>query len=218
MLANYLRTAFAVFKRRPFFTIVSLFGITVTLAVLLIVTALMMMRKGKRFSLAAGAVLALAVLVKVNLIFLIPFLLLRRRWHVVLGFVAGCLVLLGLGLAVDGPDAVSDYAFTQLPRISEYGDSGTVEMALVSLVVAGLLASERLAERRSLGRAVLGGIILGLAVSVKAPGVLLALPLLHAAWGEDRPRSLARVGWIAAVAVALTLVLNPTLPEQRRWE
>jgi hypothetical protein len=44
--------------------------------------------------------------------------------------------------------------------------------------------------------------------------VLLALPLVHAAWGSDRPRSLARVGWIAAVAVALTLVLNPALPER----
>ncbi len=100
------------------------------------------------------------------------------------------------------------------PALVQASHFGTVEMALVTLVVAGLLASERLAERRSLGRTIVGGIVLGLAVSVKAPGVLVALPLLHAAWAEDRPRSLARVGWIAAVALALVFVLNPTLPER----
>jgi putative ABC transport system permease protein len=41
MLANYLKIAFAVFKRRPFFTFVNLFGITFTLAILLIGTAML---------------------------------------------------------------------------------------------------------------------------------------------------------------------------------
>jgi len=97
---------------------------------LLILTALLVMRKGARSSLAAGGLLALTTLLKLNCVFLLPFLLLRRRWHVVLGFAAGGLLLLGLSLAIDGPDAVSDYAFTQMPRITEHGEGGTVEMSL----------------------------------------------------------------------------------------
>lgn len=41
MLANYLKLALAVLRRRKFFTFVSLFGISFTLAVLLVVTALL---------------------------------------------------------------------------------------------------------------------------------------------------------------------------------
>ena len=97
---------------------------------LLILSALIVMKKGTRSSLAAGGLLALATLMKLNCIFLLPFLLLRRRWHAALGFVAGGLLLFGLSLAIDGPDAVSDYAFTQLPRISEYGEGGPAELGL----------------------------------------------------------------------------------------
>jgi len=97
---------------------------------LLILSALIVMKKGTRSSLAAGGLLALATLMKLNCIFLLPFLLLRRRWHAALGFVAGGLLLFGLSLAIDGPDAISDYAFTQLPRISEYGEGGPPELGL----------------------------------------------------------------------------------------
>ncbi|MCP4659272.1 MAG: FtsX-like permease family protein [bacterium] len=41
MLKNYLKIAFAVFMRRKFFTFVNLFGITFTLAILLVVAALL---------------------------------------------------------------------------------------------------------------------------------------------------------------------------------
>ena len=41
MLANYFKTAIAVFRRRPFFTAVSLFGITFTLLVLIVATAML---------------------------------------------------------------------------------------------------------------------------------------------------------------------------------
>ena len=97
---------------------------------LLVLGALLAMRKGTRASLIAGGLLALATLIKLNCIFLLPFLLLRRRWHAVLGFAAGGLLLLGLSFAIDGPDAISDYAFTHLPRIAEYGEGGPVEMSL----------------------------------------------------------------------------------------
>jgi len=41
MIKNYLKIALAVFRRRPFFTVVSLFAIAVTLSVILVATALL---------------------------------------------------------------------------------------------------------------------------------------------------------------------------------
>ncbi|HEX8548485.1 MAG TPA: ABC transporter permease, partial [Cytophagaceae bacterium] len=41
MLKNYFKIAIAVFKRRKFFTFISLFGITFTLTILIVITALM---------------------------------------------------------------------------------------------------------------------------------------------------------------------------------
>jgi hypothetical protein len=97
---------------------------------LLILGALLMMGKGTRQALVGGGLLALATLMKLNCIFLIPFLLLRRRWHALLGFVAGGILLLGVSLVVDGPAAISDYAGNQMPRIAEHGEGGTPEMSL----------------------------------------------------------------------------------------
>jgi hypothetical protein len=91
---------------------------------LLILAALTLARRGGRAALAAGGLLALAAVVKINCIFLVPFLMLQRRWRAALGFAIGGLLLLGLSLVLDGPRAVSDYATEQLPRISEYGELG----------------------------------------------------------------------------------------------
>jgi len=98
--------------------------------ILLSILVALALMKGARSCVAAGGILALATLMKLNCLFLLPFLLLRRRWRAALGFVAGGVILLGISLAWDGPAAVSDYASNQLPRISQYGEGGTPEMAL----------------------------------------------------------------------------------------
>lgn len=98
--------------------------------ILLLIMAALGLIVGRRSCLAAGGLLSLATLMKLNCVFMLPFLLLRRRWRAALGYVAGGIVLLGLSLAIDGPAAVSDYAFEQLPRIAEHGEGGTPEMAL----------------------------------------------------------------------------------------
>jgi uncharacterized membrane protein len=98
--------------------------------ILLLILVAAALTKGVRTSLVAGALLALATLMKLNCVFLVPFLLLRRQWRAALGFVAGGLVLLGISLAWDGPAAVLDYTSNQLPRIAELGEGGTPEMAL----------------------------------------------------------------------------------------
>jgi len=108
---------------------------------LLLLAALRLMQSRRpRSSLAAGCLVALATLLKLNCAFLIPFLALRRRWRTVGGFLLGVVVLLGLDLAVSGPARVSDYLFRELPRISAHGEGGTREMSLPRSTFAGVLA------------------------------------------------------------------------------
>jgi hypothetical protein len=96
------------------------------------------------------------------------------------------------------------------PALVQASHFGTVEAPLVAFVVAGLWAAERLAERPSAARAVAGGVVLGLAASVKSPGVLLALPLMHAALSRREGAAL-RIAIGAGVAAAVALLLNPAL-------
>jgi hypothetical protein len=98
---------------------------------LLVMLALTLMQPGvPRKSIAAGGLLALAALFKPSCAFLLPFLLLRGRWRVAGGFLAGGLLLLGLDLAVGGPARVAGYALREVPRISRHGEGGTRAMAL----------------------------------------------------------------------------------------
>jgi hypothetical protein len=98
---------------------------------LLILAALALMRSRRsRSSFTAGILFSLASLLKLNCIFLLPFLLFRRRWRVVAGFVVGGVALLGLDLVVNGPSQVQAYVFRELPRISEHGEGGTRAMSL----------------------------------------------------------------------------------------
>ena len=111
----------------------------------------------------------------------------------------------GRGLTGRGVDRP---AFPALVQASHFG---TVEAPLVALLVAGMLAAERLAERPGALRAAAAGAVLGLAVSVKAPGAVLALPMLHAAWSGGEPARTRRVAALIATAVVLTIALNPGL-------
>jgi len=107
---------------------------------LLIVLAMALMRSRRpRSSFAAGVLFSLASLLKLNCAFLLPFLLIRRRWRVAAGFVLGGVALLGLDLAVDGPSEVQRYLFRELPRISEHGEGGTREMSLPRAAFASVM-------------------------------------------------------------------------------
>ena len=97
------------------------------------------------------------------------------------------------------------------PALVQASHFGTVEAPLVALVVAGMLAAERLAERPGLRRAVVTGAVLGLATSVKAPGAILLLPALHAAWNGDRRASLGRAAALLATTAVLLVALNPAI-------
>ncbi|HMB68559.1 MAG TPA: glycosyltransferase family 39 protein, partial [bacterium] len=103
------------------------------------------------------------------------------------------------------------------PALVQASHFGTVEAPLVALLVAGMLTAERLAERPGILRAAAAGAVLGMAVSVKAPGAVLALPMLHAAWlgggpsGAADPARGRRVVVLLAAAVVLAIALNPGL-------
>jgi hypothetical protein len=93
----------------------------VTLAILMV--ALCYLAQGRR-EILAGVLLACATAVKLHGVFLIPFLLVRKRWHAVLGFFAGAAGILLISLLVHGPGPLGRYVFEELPRISRYGDRG----------------------------------------------------------------------------------------------
>ncbi|MGQ0721168.1 MAG: glycosyltransferase family 39 protein [Candidatus Eiseniibacteriota bacterium] len=112
------------------------------------------------------------------------------------------------------------------PALVQASHFGTVEAPLVALLAAGMLAAERLAEWREAGRAMArraaaAGAVLGLAVSVKAPGAVLVLPMLHALAGSGdgegrgeggwRRRFLGRAGLLLGTAAVVAVALNPAL-------
>jgi hypothetical protein len=97
---------------------------------LLAIVAAVSWPRGRRSTFAAGAFLALATLLKLHCIFLLPFLALRRRWRLLGGFAAGLVALFLLGGVVDGFSALPAYVTDEMPRISRYGESGSREMAL----------------------------------------------------------------------------------------
>lgn len=172
---------------------------------LLAVTALALMRSPRpRASFAAGLLFSLASLVKLNCVFLLPFLLIRRQWRVAIGFVVGGIALLGLDLAVDGPSRVQAYWFHELPRISEHGEGGTREMSLPRAAFGSVL---RDAEP---GRTVMDGrsypasyfrFVLNAALVQALPGDLIRRSARAAGW------PLPHLSHLASFFLALFLLL-----------
>lgn len=100
------------------------------LTLLLIAAALRPLVSDGRQTVASGFLLALATVLKLNVGFLVPFLLLRRKFRLVLAYAASGLILLGVSLTLDGPALWSDYVVHEMPRISRFGERGTEEMRL----------------------------------------------------------------------------------------
>lgn len=73
---------------------------------------------------------------KLHTAFLIPFLVLRRRWRALGGFLLGSSAILLATAATTGVTSLRDYVGSQLPRISRFGEVGTPAMRLPSDVIA----------------------------------------------------------------------------------
>lgn len=92
---------------------------------LLISAALFVMLKKPEWAIAAGILLAFATLLKLNCVYFIPFLLLRKQFKATLGYLAGGVLIVVLTLLFNGVDNTMQYVFTEFPRISANGENGT---------------------------------------------------------------------------------------------
>ncbi len=107
---------------------------------LLVVLAIRPLVRDGRESLASGLLLAAATLLKLNVVFFVPFLAWRRQWRVLAGYGLGGLALIAASIALDGTSALGDYVTRELPRISRHGEAGTVEMRLPQETLQSLRA------------------------------------------------------------------------------
>ncbi|HOX39029.1 MAG TPA: glycosyltransferase family 87 protein [Candidatus Brocadiia bacterium] len=99
----------------------------------------LMARGGGRRDAAAGALLALAVLLKLHVALIVPFLILRRKTRALAGLAAGIIAISILSLIFNGPDEIYDYIVVQMPRISYFEAGGTLEYWLPDKELAPLL-------------------------------------------------------------------------------
>lgn len=84
----------------------------------------------KKWFIVAGLLLAAATMMKLHVVYLIPFVIYRKQYRVVTGYAAGLVLVLALSFGFFGEKQVIDYIFVELPRISLYGESGTGNMLL----------------------------------------------------------------------------------------
>ena len=91
---------------------------TLTL-LLLVIGFAWIVRRRKTFW--AGILFALAALLKLNCVYIFPFLVLRRQWKAAGGFVAGGIGLFLLSTLLNGPASSLDYIREEIPYISNFG-------------------------------------------------------------------------------------------------
>jgi hypothetical protein len=96
--------------------------------------------RDRRGGIASGVMLAAATMLKLNVCYLALFLLLRRKWRVLAGYILGAFALVLLTLVVNGPGAFREYVEQELPRIARHGERGTSEMLLEDTTLARLRA------------------------------------------------------------------------------
>lgn len=106
----------------------SIILLLLTLGIVLIVT--------RRREALAGGLFALATLLKLHTVLVLPFLVVRRRWRPLAGYAAGGFLILLASLILDGPAMLWQYATVEFPRISTFGEGGTQEMLLDPTVLA----------------------------------------------------------------------------------
>jgi hypothetical protein len=81
----------------------------------------------RRMKFWAGILFALAMLLKLHCIYILPFLVLRKQWQAVLGVCAGGICLVLLSTLLNGPASTLDYLQKEIPAISNYGQATVSE-------------------------------------------------------------------------------------------
>ncbi|MBN1250308.1 MAG: DUF2029 domain-containing protein [Anaerolineae bacterium] len=114
---------------------------------LLLVTAGIVLLGRRRREGIAGLLFALATLLKLHAVLLVPFLVVQKRWRALASYAAGGVLLLLLSLLLNGPTLLVQYATVEFPRISEFGEWGTDEMRVDPARVAALQPAEGLTTK-----------------------------------------------------------------------
>ncbi|MEI6515274.1 MAG: glycosyltransferase family 87 protein [bacterium] len=107
------------------------------ISLVLVTTSIALIATGKRPG-VSGVLIALATLLKLHTILLLPFLVLRGKWRVIAGFVIGTLFILMLSVMLCGRSALVRYAKVEFPRISAFGEGGTRDMRADNSVISSL--------------------------------------------------------------------------------
>lgn len=127
-----LVTGIFIFNFFPFYTLLErgqIDGLTflfLSLGIFLII---------KQKSLPAGILFAAASIFKFYCLLIIPFLLLRKKFNAAISFSITFIFIISAMYFFNGSTTVNDYVFNQLPRISEFAESGTEEMKIDSWIL-----------------------------------------------------------------------------------
>jgi hypothetical protein len=78
----------------------------------------------------AGILFSIATLLKLHNVFILPFIVLRKKWNALGGYAIGGLIIIILTLFICGTNQLITYITDDLPRISKYDSNGTKEMLL----------------------------------------------------------------------------------------
>jgi hypothetical protein len=111
-----------------------------TLTLFILVLAIYWMKADGKKDFISGILISLAVLFKLHSIYLVPFLLIERRWRVLYGFTAGMLILFGISfLMPNGSLLLGNYLFHEIPRIANYGNPDHGDIPLKMEVIEAVL-------------------------------------------------------------------------------
>jgi hypothetical protein len=113
------------------------------LTLLLITTAFWLMTRGdEQNDYRAGIILSIAVLFKLYSLFFLPFILIRKRWRSMKGFLFGTLAWIILTFVVQqGGSHLLDYGYNHLPRIANLGNIAASDTLVDKRVIRSVLAA-----------------------------------------------------------------------------
>jgi hypothetical protein len=124
----------------PFYTLLER-GQIDGLTFLLLTAGIFLIRKQK--NIAAGIFFAVASVFKFYCLLIIPFLLLKKKFSTAISFIVCSTTILSAMYILNGTPLVNDYLFNQLPRISEFAESGTEEMKIDSWILKNYFTISR---------------------------------------------------------------------------
>lgn len=116
----------------------------VTFVLLTISIYLISTRQRENF---AGILLSVATLLKLHIVLVLPFLVLRKQWKTLRGYAVGVVCIGLLSVLVCGASSVGKYVDVEFPRITKYGEAGTYSMLADYSRIASLKPSAELTSK-----------------------------------------------------------------------